>query len=350
MVGAGKGAVVDDASYERNTIDDLTNAPVVNRAQANVRHLTIRIGSGSVEHFFHFLLGFYVPLVYYLTEIWHSEDFNWLLVRSCGPLDALIREIDDHRIKIIDKAEHGRLAKQSVGVDDVIEIKGNDYPRTYDARRFSVVRNRLAGTDTVQVEISSLSETWPRGDGRILLIQRGVGPAFYDSERSEGKGSGIQRRSIANHDDLFRTIRNHHLGCINVQLENTTLARQFALFHLADVIIAQHGAALANIIWARSNATVIEIVPGTLRPDQKENDFFRNLAWCAGLRYRRILQRDEHGDVDIGAILRQVDRAVAARHHPIAQHARRGSFRLVQLLTPGIQRTRSLARRIVRRL
>lgn len=328
---------------------DAAHARPTDRPNGKVRCLTIRTGPGSVEHFFHFLLGFYVPLVYHLMQVWRPGDFDRLLVRSCGPLDALIRELGDDRIEIVDKVEHGRMAEHPAGFDHV-EIAGNDYPRMYDARRFSAVRDHLVADPAVQAEIRSLSETWPRADGRILLIQRGAGPAFYDSERSEVKGSGVQRRSIGNHDDLLRAMRSRHRGCMNVQLENTTLARQVALFHLADVMIAQHGAALANIIWAPGNATVIEIVPGTLRPDQKENAFFRNLAWCAGLRYRRIAQQDDHGDVDIGAIVRQVDRALAVRHHPIAQEARRGSFRLAQPLMPLMQRGRSLAARIIRRL
>lgn len=342
--------MIQDFPRESHAADQDTNARRIDRAHETVRHLTIRgAGPGSVEHFFHFLLGFHVPLVYHLTNVWDRGDFDRLLVRSCGPLDPLVREIGDDRIEIVDKSEHSRMAEQPAGFD-AIEIKGNDYPRTYDARRFSAAREHLAGSDAVQAEIRALSDTWPRDDGRILLIQRGAGPAFYDSERSEAKGSGMQRRSIANHDALFQAIRNRHRGCINIKLENTTLARQFALFHLADVMIAQHGAALANIIWARNDATVIEIVPRTLRPDQKENDFFRNLAWCTGLRYRRILQSADHGDVDIGAIMRQIDRAVATRHHPIGRHARCGSFRMAQPLMPITQRVRSLAGRIVRRL
>jgi hypothetical protein len=198
-----------------------------------------------------------------------------------------------------------------IAPENVVTIYGNDYPTSYNKSRFVKVRQALCSIYTVRSEISLLAEQWPRGDARILLIQRGPSHAFYESERSEVQGSGEKRRSIANHQELYRSIRRDHVGCINIVMEEVTFARQFALFSLADIVIAQHGAALANIIWAGPRATVIEVFPNSLRRDQKEHNFFFNLSRCMGLRYRRVAQEHEHSAVAIDKICDLVKMMIA---------------------------------------
>jgi len=280
-------------------------------------HVTFR-HSGSIEHFYHFLLGVFVPLIYTLSNTWSKEQFTSILIRSCGPLDELIREIGDNRIKIIDKHEHERLRiAKEVGVSrgDVSpvaqhspvrfsSIQGYDDPIFFDCFKFRESQRILLNFDKIKYERTWLLQRWSAGGGRILLIQRGPSHPFYHSERSENKGSGQERRSIANHDELYRSLRRRHVGSLNVMTEGLTLARQIALFSLADIIIAQHGAALANTVWAKPTATVIEILPVNCH---SHYDFFFNLARCLGLRYHRVWQKDDHGDVDVAAISRIVE-------------------------------------------
>jgi hypothetical protein len=178
-----------------------------------------------------------------------------------------------------------------------------------------------------------------------LLIQRGPALAFYNSERSEQKGSGQDRRSIANHDELYRLLCVDDAHCLNVMPETLSLARQIALFSLADIIIAQHGAALANIVWARPNATVIEILPDTLAPVLKDQDLFRNLSRCLGLRYRRIRQDDEHSDVDIDKIRKVVARSVASPGCRAISGIRAVAFRTCRPALPIVRKLRSFAGR-----
>ena len=180
-----------------------------------------------------------------------------------------------------------------------LTVQGFDDPVQYDRYKFRRAKEALLNIDKVQSELTWISHHWPSGDARILLIQRGPSHPFYHSERSENKGSGQERRSIANHGELYRALRQRHVGCLNIMTEGLTLARQIALFSSADVIIAQHGAALANAIWAQPTATVIEILPPKWH---SHYDFFYNLSRCLGLRYRRVWQEDDHGDVDVGEI------------------------------------------------
>jgi hypothetical protein len=301
-------------------------------------HVTIVHAPGSVEHFYHFLLGFFVPLIFHLFRKWEHAQFRRLIIRSCGPLDLLIRELGDNRIEIIDKDEHRQIvrstASNSATCTDIlmpvklrfVTIRGCDCPAAYDKRKFARAREALLSIDSIRSEMHSLNDHSPCGNARILLIQRGPSLDFYHSERSERRRSGQERRSIANHEELHQWLRLDHDGCLNVMPEKLTFARQFALFSWADIIIAQHGAALANILWARPSATVIEILPNTLSSDRK--DLFRCLARCMGLRYRRVRQDHEHSDVDIEEIREVVKEAIAAPAYRVMSRLRSTGFKI----------------------
>jgi hypothetical protein len=77
-------------------------------------HVTVVHAPGSVEHFYHFLLGFFVPLIFHLFQKWEHAQFSRLIIRSCGPLDPLIGELGDNRIEIIDKDEHRQIVRSTV--------------------------------------------------------------------------------------------------------------------------------------------------------------------------------------------------------------------------------------------
>jgi hypothetical protein len=311
-------------------------------------HVTIRHGPGSPEHFHHFLLGFFVPLVYHLSTNWRHARFDRVVVRSCGPLDRVIREFGDDRIEIIDRDLHCEIAQagadsRELSVETVanpeqlrfVTIHGCDYPATYDAVKFCKVRDVLRSMEATHSATRSLAERWPtNGDRRILLIQRGGSLPYYHSERAEFKDSGQDRRSIANHEELYRSLRLEYPGCLSVMTETLTLADQVALFSLADVIIAQHGAALANLIWARPNATVIEIFPDTARLKQKAHRLFYFLSLCIGLRYRKVGQRHEHSAVDIDEIRKVIAKVIRSPSSRLATAVRSGAFRMVRPALP----------------
>jgi capsular polysaccharide biosynthesis protein len=65
---------------------------------------------------------------------------------------------------------------------------------------------------------------------------------------------------VANYDDLRTSILERH-GFVPVELETLTLAQQVDLFAKADVVLAEHGAGLANIAFMRPGAQVIEAFP-----------------------------------------------------------------------------------------
>jgi hypothetical protein len=205
-------------------------------------------------------------------------------------MDSLVRQLGAESIRILDKAEHrnlghswARLCKLLSGVPfgsgstRYMGLRGHDRPARYDFAVFDSVRSTLR--EIFQNEIRVFEEliggrTSSQGP-RILLLQRGEPDPFYLSEQSDAKLGGSIRRSIRNHAALLEGIVQCYGSASNVILEGLSLAEQIALFSSADVIIAQHGAALSNLIWSRPGTAVVEIVPKTLSPGILNVGFFR---------------------------------------------------------------------------
>jgi capsular polysaccharide biosynthesis protein len=75
----------------------------------------------------------------------------------------------------------------------------------------------------------------------------------FISRRKTGK------RTIANEDELERLLSLHHFE--THFMEEYSLAQQARIVREAEIVVAPHGAGLANLLFARPQTRVIEIVP-----------------------------------------------------------------------------------------
>lgn len=89
---------------------------------------------------------------------------------------------------------------------------------------------------------------------------------------------GAERRPLANEAELIGFVEG--AGVVPVQLEAMSLVEQAGLFRQAELIVAPHGAGLANLVFGRPPAAVIELVM-----DQYQHWGFRRIAALAGLDY-----------------------------------------------------------------
>jgi hypothetical protein len=277
-------------------------------------HLTFRNQDGSVEHFYHFLLGFLVPLVRAIPTLEHSFKINNFYVRSCAVMDEIINEIDCPKLIIIKKDQLKNVKNSSFS--NKIKYRrfyfvGYDHAHKYNKEIFSnvseILRRRLS--DQIASEQSNITRNFAKNGPKIVLIDRGNPHEFYASEDCEIKTAGRQRRSIGNFDELESIIKNKYDNVISVVLEGRSFSYQIALFQLADIVISQHGAALSNLIWAREGISVIEISPQDLHPKCREA--FGLLARCLGQNYYRIEQLHSHGDVNISDIVVTLDEIIS---------------------------------------
>jgi capsular polysaccharide biosynthesis protein len=89
---------------------------------------------------------------------------------------------------------------------------------------------------------------------------------------------GATNRPLANEAELIGFLEG--AGVVPVQLETMTLVEQAGLFRQAELVVAPHGAGLANLVFGRAPCAVIELVM-----DRYQHWGFRRLAALAGLDY-----------------------------------------------------------------
>ena len=95
-------------------------------------------------------------------------------------------------------------------------------------------------------------------------------------------------RRLLNEDEVVSGLER--LGFVAMQLENLTLAEQIALFANAEIVVAPHGAGLANILYAPSGCRLIELHMGGWT-----NWCFRRLAAVCGVVYDCVVGSEVPG-------------------------------------------------------
>lgn len=93
---------------------------------------------------------------------------------------------------------------------------------------------------------------------------------------------GVQRRAVLNEDDVLALLET--AGFEAVTMDGRSIGEQAAMFASAEVIVAAHGAALANLVFSRPGTVVIELM-GT----NTASDMYAFLAWRRGLEYHMIM-------------------------------------------------------------
>ena len=86
-------------------------------------HLTVRPVLGSAQHYFHFLLGFLLPLVHGIQSLNLSDGF--ILVRSCAIMDPLLIQSRIPRLVIMPPAVHDAVRESCLRR---LTFKGFDVP------------------------------------------------------------------------------------------------------------------------------------------------------------------------------------------------------------------------------
>jgi hypothetical protein len=208
-----------------------------------------------------------------------------------------------------------------------VYLEGYDAKLFFDAEIFKKaaqdIKKRLGILDSLQSFDTSTNLP------TIALIGRKPTDPFYVSANSEKHSSGSMRRSIPNLTEIAEAL--HPLGDLHlIYLEDHTFKEQILWFMRADVIIAQHGAALASLIFCREGTAIVEILPPNkvnllrflnnivqallgMNPHRGWK-VYKTLFFCLSrtlrLRYYYILQKDHHSPVPAIKVLKVVRKAV----------------------------------------
>jgi hypothetical protein len=223
---------------------------------------------GKITHYYHFMFGLLLP---FLSKEMHKQHETHYYLPEIGPMSRHLCKLVEHGWSFDINEEASPL---NIEMRTVIPM-GWDHPSAYDTANLEQLRDYI-------FKIFSTKQAVKSAEKSILIINRG-----QESDKANPSDTyGAQRRSIPNLYDLYLQI-NEHANVKYVELDSMALERQIELFANADCIIAQHGAALSNLIFCRLNTTIIEVVDSLIRPM-----FFQPLS--ERLKLNHILFDQEH--------------------------------------------------------
>jgi hypothetical protein len=174
---------------------------------------------------------------------------------------------------------------------EAVRLMGFDQHQAFPVE---VIRRAIASLQERLAPATSVST-------RILLVDRGVPDPFYAS-RAVLRRSGRDRRSLPNAGEIEDALRCAlRVPVTRVLLEGMSLSEQAAQFRAASLIVAQHGAALTNLVWSGPSTRVVEIVPCDF---QHNAACFRQLSHALGLDYRQVAQAGPHATVDVQVVVK----------------------------------------------
>jgi hypothetical protein len=301
----------------------------------NVISVVFHCQEGSVTHYFHFFFGALVPIIEYHLKYPHHI---FRIVSDLGPMKRLLVELP---ITIIE-FQGPDLTSQGQYHDDkslrrtrrpheislpTYDLFGTDFysdPFFYRKLNFLTMNSVFNFFESTIPPYISLLPTYD-----IVIIQRAT-DIYYSQgclDRQEiYRTSGDSRRSISNHQELVQRLESlYPQRVLNIALERSSIYFQYSLFRHAKVVIAQHGASLANIFFMQNKKAMNSTrasPPAIIQSNQRHvielmtpwghrGNHFCNLANYFQVNYHRIDQESEHSDVDVEQVCSVVERCLS---------------------------------------
>lgn len=144
-------------------------------------------------------------------------------------------------------------------------------------------------------------------------LYRQSAPARIDAPRlyvSRGKKASRRIRNESDFEDMLQ-----RAGFTKVVLEEHDLATQARLFEQANIVLAMHGAGLANLIYSRAGTSVIEIMP------ERRVDFcYSTLSHYMQHRHWVVSARRAGFHQDVIAPLKEIGQAIAEAEEAIQRN------------------------------
>jgi len=215
------------------------DAPVIDRA-------TVFMAWGGLHNYGHFLIDCLPAL---MTAIGAGATQRFPAIAP--PLLPWHRELLD---LMLGEAPRPRLVEAPLArIEDAVFATAMDHFLHAPNSPLDVVRERILAAAAID----------PAAGAKRIYISR----------------RGSQKRVLVNELDLETALAAR--GFEIVKPEDLSVRDQIALFHQADLIVAPAGAALANVLFCRPEAKVIE-----LQPSNFIGVWVRNIALLVGVDWR----------------------------------------------------------------
>ena len=258
-------------------------------------YIEINSTYGSITHYYHFFYGVMIPLLLY--SIKNKKD-DFIINNDLGPMLKILYELP---LNLLYKCNIGKRKRFYIEPLDTFKSK-YEHKKRINYSDVKLINQYFK--KNVPFYISS-NEKYD-----IILIERSKDNKYklmnysnYILNKNKmikdlGTTSGKERRFIRNHKEIVQSLKKTFGNkFINICLENLPLFYQYHLFNNAKIIIAQHGAALSNVIFMKKNSYVIEIISKE-KIDEGE-DTFKNLSKICNLNYYSIETKNNNPILDV---------------------------------------------------
>jgi hypothetical protein len=271
---------------------------------------------GTILHYYHFFYAMFVPLIleYVKTKNKNPDKHIVLIIDTkVGamfrilaelPLDIRIKKMMTDYDKLIVKTKylvvmdiHPSVTDQDTTSRDA-KLIDKGYARRITKNDIQIVNNFMQDCIMNNDLVLDRSNNYD-----IVIIVRKVN-IFYNSEnyrfgkKSDIRLNGAQKRSIPNITEIFAMVKKMFpkKRIIIISLDVLPIFIQYQLFHNAELIIAQHGASLANIIFMKPHSTLIEIIN---RQKYNEERWFVPLTAISDVKHVEHVTEESHSVIDL---------------------------------------------------
>lgn len=247
-------------------------------------------GPGSVEHYWHFLLGYALPLCHTLIvkkedslkkDHCHIGNDSLIGVRDCGPIMNLVL----HEILISLNIDFFFVTK-----DELNGFQGNvtflprwDY---YLGADLPVKEIRRAERFLLKhLKGCKYCGSSDQKSKKILILKRVAEPEYYrKGGPSEIPSFGTSRRSLKNCDRVAAQMRALGMNASTYTPGEHSLGCQIRTFKMASVVVGIRGAEFVNLIWASPFSLAVVVNPSTMR----HPSWSRQMCKLLDIRYEEI--------------------------------------------------------------
>lgn len=200
--------------------------------------------AGSREHFFHFLIGYLLPIVHAQRRYQHGT----FLVLDCGPLMTPILRETLNRLNFSFQIVPPHAIKTPVYVEpwDHPQHEGWDSISTRALRSAADLVSAAWRAHTCEQPVCPRSAN--------LLLQRSAAHEYYVSGPAEIKGYGLSRRGVTNWSEVQMVLKDRGIDHAVYEPGRHSLGCQIAAFQQARRIVGMRGAEWANTVWCHAGA------------------------------------------------------------------------------------------------
>lgn len=245
---------------------------------------------GSIDQYYHFLLGYLCPITLWLRR----HPGRPITVCECGPMEPWLRGLPGGcDVEVISATQ--MLTEYVSRRQPRVVLRPLDNPRVFRADEIAEF--------VASVRLSFLAP--PAAPSTVVVLGRGSPDAYYGSRGLTSDTSANLLRSVPNLAEVATRLAAAGRGPVH-ELDAALLAPrdQVLAFSRAGVLVGQHGAGLANMVWMPPGSTVVEIQPALHR---RVRGVFGQLARVLGHRYAIVDQSGLHAPVDAGRVAHAVD-------------------------------------------